>query len=458
MKTQKFWMTALLLSGAFYANAQLVQDNFETGAGLLNGAFNNSFSSTRGAAFFGYRAGFNTTTKDIHGDNNTFIGHDSGFSNLAGHDNTFSGWSSGFNSNTGNFNTFVGSQSGGNNTSGSQNSFFGAFSGNTNGSASNNTIMGFNSGFNNTADNNSFFGSHAGLANSTGAGNVFMGSSAGYSNTIGYNNVFLGLASGYRNTEGVSNIFIGTHAGYNNQIGANNISIGLNAGRLNNSYFNTFIGFGAGENNTGSSNVFVGNTAGQNNTGAGNVFIGNAAGYANVSGNHELYIENSDINTPLIYGDFYNNKLVFNGKVGITNETLANQANLFPTTAGSVNVSAYQLFVKGGILTEEVRVNLKANWADYVFENDYNLRPLAEVEQYIAKNGHLPNVPSAKQVKEDGIELGDMSRIQQEKIEELTLYAIAQDKQIDNQNKKLEQQQKEIDELKAAVKSLMSQK
>ncbi len=65
-------------------------------------------------------------------------------------------------------------------------------------------------------------------------------------------------------------------------------------------------------------------------------------------------------------------------------------------------------------------------------------------------------MPSAKQVKEDGIELGQMANIQQEKIEELTLYAIEQNKQIETQNKQLEQQQKEIDELKAAVKVLMA--
>ena len=59
---------------------------------------------------------------------------------------------------------------------------------------------------------------------------------------------------------------------------------------------------------------------------------------------------------------------------------------------------------------------------------------------------------------EDGIEVGEMTKIQQEKIEELTLYAIAQDKQIDAQQKMLEEQQKQIDELKAAVKALAENK
>lgn len=100
-----------------------------------------------------------------------------------------------------------------------------------------------------------------------------------------------------------------------------------------------------------------------------------------------------------------------------------------PTSIGGANISAYRFFVKGGMLAEEVRV--RTGWADYVFADDYNLKPLAEVEAFIKENKHLPNVPSANTVEAQGIELGDMSRIQQEKIEELTLYIIDQQKQID---------------------------
>ena len=113
--------------------------------------------------------------------------------------------------------------------------------------------------------------------------------------------------------------------------------------------------------------------------------------------------------------------------------------------------------IEDRIWAQEVRVRTDL-WADYVFAEDYKLSSLKEVEQYISENGHLPNVPSAKQVMEDGIEVGEMTKIQQEKIEELTLYAIAQDKQIDAQQKMLEEQQKQIDELKAAVKALAENK
>ncbi|VXB91761.1 conserved exported hypothetical protein [Flavobacterium sp. 9AF] len=100
-----------------------------------------------------------------------------------------------------------------------------------------------------------------------------------------------------------------------------------------------------------------------------------------------------------------------------------------PATIGAANLNAYKLYVKGGILTEEVRV--RTGWADYVFADDYHLKPLAEVENFININKHLPNVPSAKQVEEEGVSLGEITKIQQEKIEELTLYIIEQNKRIE---------------------------
>jgi hypothetical protein len=109
----------------------------------------------------------------------------------------------------------------------------------------------------------------------------------------------------------------------------------------------------------------------------------------------------------------------------------------------------YRLSVKGKIRAEEVKVY--NTWADYVFRKDYKLLNLKEVEKYIAENGHLPNVPSAKEITEKGLELGEMAKIQQEKIEELTLYLI-------QQNKENEQLNKDIQELKAQMKILLDKK
>lgn len=120
------------------------------------------------------------------------------------------------------------------------------------------------------------------------------------------------------------------------------------------------------------------------------------------------------------------------GKVGIGTTN-------FPTTIGGANISAYRLFVKGGILTEELRV--RTGWADYVFEDNYQLKPLSEVEAYINENGHLPNVPSATEVEEEGISVGEMTKIQQEKIEELTLYIIEMKKEVEALKARLNDQE-----------------
>jgi hypothetical protein len=127
----------------------------------------------------------------------------------------------------------------------------------------------------------------------------------------------------------------------------------------------------------------------------------------------------------------------------------------FPTTAGSINVSAYSLFVKGGILTEEIRVALASTWADYVFKKDYKLPSLQAVEKHIQEKGHLINVPSADEVASNGINLGEMSKIQQEKIEELTLYIIEQNKINEKQAQILKKQNQEIEALKALVKTIV---
>ncbi|RVU91212.1 hypothetical protein EH230_10045 [Flavobacterium columnare] len=96
----------------------------------------------------------------------------------------------------------------------------------------------------------------------------------------------------------------------------------------------------------------------------------------------------------------------------------------------------YKLSVKGRIRAEEVKVY--NTWADYVFTKDYKLRSLNEVEAFINKNKHLPNVPSAQEITEKGLELGEITKIQQEKIEELTLYLIQQNKEIQELKKQLQ--------------------
>ncbi|MCH7408712.1 hypothetical protein MM239_04850 [Belliella sp. DSM 111904] len=93
--------------------------------------------------------------------------------------------------------------------------------------------------------------------------------------------------------------------------------------------------------------------------------------------------------------------------------------------------------VNGVVKAKEVKVTL-SGWPDYVFSPGYDLMSLNATEEFILKNGHLPNVPSLNQVIQDGVSLGDMSRILLEKIEELTLYLIQKDKELEVMKLKIE--------------------
>lgn len=90
----------------------------------------------------------------------------------------------------------------------------------------------------------------------------------------------------------------------------------------------------------------------------------------------------------------------------------------------------FKLAVDGGIYAEKVKVQLSEDWADFVFEEDYALRPLAEVEAFVKENKHLPEIPSASEVEQEGIDLAEMNSKLLQKVEELTLYIIEQEKRI----------------------------
>jgi hypothetical protein len=94
------------------------------------------------------------------------------------------------------------------------------------------------------------------------------------------------------------------------------------------------------------------------------------------------------------------------------------------------------------------KMNVDAKWwSDFVFDKEYKLPSLTEVEAYIAENKHLPDVPSEAEVLENGLDLGEMQAIQQQKIEELTLYTIDQEKRIAAQQKRLEELEALIDQI-----------
>jgi hypothetical protein len=142
------------------------------------------------------------------------------------------------------------------------------------------------------------------------------------------------------------------------------------------------------------------------------------------------------------------------GSVGIgtstpnTNAKLDVSGNIFSSgkiaigTTDMAKISTYSLAVNGDAIFNKVKVKLYGVWPDYVFHRTYPLLPLSEVEKFIQQNNHLPEVPSAKEVEENGLDLGDNQTILVKKIEELTLYLI-------EQNKKIEEQQQQIKSLQS---------
>ncbi len=150
--------------------------------------------------------------------------------------------------------------------------------------------------------------------------------------------------------------------------------------------------------------------------------------YGNSAATLHLRVYDGDIKmgsgaTPntVIYND---GKATFKGQVGI----------------GTSN-PRQKLDVNGTIRAREIRVEASP-WPDYVFEEDYDLPSLDETEKFIAQHKHLPEIPSAKEVENNGIALGEMNAKLLQKIEELTLHLIEQDKRIKTLENKLNQQQK----------------
>lgn len=339
------------------------------------------------------------------GGSNSFFGYYAG-NKTTSYGNTFIGCFSGRMNTTGSYNTFMGRYSGYNNSSGRSNVFLGGLSGN----------------YNLTGNDNVFIGLLSGYRNSTASGNTFIGRNSGSSNTTGASNVFIGHNSGYRNNSGRDNIMLGSYAGYNNTYGSDNSFIGKQSGY---------------SNATGRNNVFMGRSAGYRNvSGSNNVFIGYSSGYYEL-GSNRLYIDNSTTTSPLIYGKFDTNQLGVN-------------TTKIPT--------GFAFAVKGKIITEELKVQTFSSWPDYVFEKEYVLPTLKAVEQHIAENGHLKNIPSAKEVAKEGLFLGEMNAKLLRKIEELTLYTIQQEKNIQQLTEKSDKLEGKMNEITSAIQLLKNKK
>lgn len=122
-----------------------------------------------------------------------------------------------------------------------------------------------------------------------------------------------------------------------------------------------------------------------------------------------------------------------------------------PATAGNIGIGTpypvYRLTVNGVIGSREIIVET-TDWCDYVFQKDYELMPTDELEDYIEENGHLPGVEPAAVYEEEGLPLAEITRMQMEKIEELTLYMLQQQQMIEELNEEVLLLQSEVELLK----------
>lgn len=314
----------------------------------------------------------------------------------------------------------------------------------------NNTGLGFDalrsltSGFKNTA-----IGSQTLFSLTVGNFNSAFGNLALASLVNGEDNIGFGQATLYKNISGKNNVAIGTNAGQENITGSHNTFVGKSAGLLSTGSWNTFIGRSAGANiGAGDYNVIIGG-----NNGSGIAGLNNHILIADGQGNERLRINN---NGAYSIGGGYGTAgqiLVSNGAGSAPAwQTISANTGLWTTTPGGdlYNTSitgkvgigitdvpaGYKLAVAGGIIAEKIKIKLQSGgWPDYVFEEDYKLRPLKEVESFIKQHKHLPGMMSAAEMKAAGMDVEQITVKMLEKIEELTLYILDIKNEIDTLKK-----------------------
>lgn len=181
-----------------------------------------------------------------------------------------------------------------------------------------------------------------------------------------------------------------------------------------------------GNNQNTSKSLIISTGDGTPSTGSYiHMFPTNTSNYSNGSGNIDLCtVGTSSAGDGIVFTNYdpatsqWKRLLVArkDGKVLIGNNIWTNFS--YPGT--------YNLYVENGILTEKVRVALRStsHWADYVFSPDYEIMPLDKLKDFVKSNKHLPGVPSAEELTNEGLDIGKMQAKQMEKIEELTLYII----------------------------------
>jgi hypothetical protein len=157
----------------------------------------------------------------------------------------------------------------------------------------------------------------------------------------------------------------------------------------------------------------------------------------------DLEINSGYTNTGYRFGSYFDFNIVNNklgGDHGAINLVTNGATRMVINPIGNIGIGttspAYKLDVLGTIRAKEVLVNLDGG-ADFVFEKDYKLPTIEHVATYVQENKHLPDIPSANEMVKNGVSMGDMQVKLLQKVEELTLYVIEQQKQINQLKQEL---------------------
>ncbi len=404
--------------------------------------FNNSGYNT----IIGHDAGVNGSSTAIR-NSNVLIGQQAG-ANLNPYSsyitgNVLLGASAGKDSKISQLNTIIGYQSGYSVASlDSYNLLWGYWSGRGANIKSHNIILGY---YNCSSSNINIY-------------NTILGFKACYNSMVGSYNILNGHESGMGSLIGSYNLFNGYGSGKNANIGERNIcngyesgsyAEGYNSSSLNNS---VFIGWQAGYFTQTTNSIFIGQGTGYNSSGENNLYLGNGAGSGSTLSN-KLVIHNDvgGIDAPLIEGDFANQFFNINGKIGVNIAIPEHELDVNGTVRAQELVvevlSSNTMNLEGELFADKVTVRANGNTADFVFEENYELKDLSEVEAFIKENKHLPEIPSAEEMEEQGVNLAEMNKLLLQKVEELTLYTIIQAEQIKNKDKELEVQKIKVNNL-----------
>lgn len=196
------------------------------------------------------------------------------------------------------------------------------------------------------------------------------------------------------------------------------------------------VQLGNGAEGTGTKlHITSGNDVGLANNLSGYLMMGSQTGSNMVLDNNEIQVRNNGAGAHLYLQNGGGNVYIgdatnFNSahRLGVDGNTVITGNVRIGNTVGP---SGYKLAVDGKVICTELLVRLVPNWPDYVFSNNHKLPGIDEVENFIKKNHHLPGIPSAKELETNGLNIGEMQKLQMEKIEELTLYIIELKKEIE---------------------------